>query len=264
MKIKPTLYLTSFVLFTLLFTLTSCEPPSFLSVSKTTPIYFESTAPSSSTTPSPSLTATATQTLTNTPSPTAENTSTATITPTMTPTQFYGFEDARVFQSYVDYSGTTFYFIVPGVAAPYYGTVDGYDLTCESDPNQENLLICRAEESLFGTNLKDFEFFTDEDHTFLVYEGAFVTYLHIIPATPTPAGFIWPRADFSPADVAWGYTPPDCKERGVNLTCEIEYRLYEDNSCLVGMSCFDSCGHYYSVDTIKSRSGDFTFSGPCW
>jgi len=182
----------------------------------------------------------------------------------VTPTKFFGFEDARVFQSYADITGTIFYFIVPGVAAPYYGTVDGYELTCEPDPNQENLLICRSEENLFGTNLKDFEFFADEDHTFLVYEGAFVTYLHIIPATPTPAGFIWPRADFSPADVAWGYTPPNCTERGVNLTCEIEYRLYEDNSCLVGMSCFDSCGHYYSVDTIKSRSGAYTFSGPCW
>lgn len=235
-----------------------------MTVSKTTPVFDEPIAPSYSATPLPSPTATATQTLTHTPSPTAENTSTTTITPTVTPTKFFGFEDARVYQSYADNTGTIFYFIVPGLSAPYYGNVDGYDLTCEPDPSQANLLVCRSDENLFGSNLKDFEFFADEDHTFLVYEGAFATHLHIIPATPTPAGFIWPRADFSPADVSWGYTPSNCPARGVNLTCEIEYRRYDDGSCLVGMSCFDSCGFYYSVDTIKNKSGEYIFSGPCW
>jgi len=264
MKIKPNLHLTCYILVTLLFILTACQSPSFLTVSKTTPIYIESPALSYSETPPPSPTATATQTLTHTPSPTAENTSTATITPTITPTKFFGFEDARVYQSYADATETIFYFIVPGVDAPYYGTVDGFNLTCEPDPNQENLLICRSDNNLFGTNRKDFEFFADQDHTFLVYEGSFATYLHLVVATPTPPGFIWPRADFSPADITWGYTPANCPVRGINLTCEIEYRRYADNSCLVGMSCFDSCGFYYSVDTIKNKSGSYSFSGPCW
>jgi hypothetical protein len=264
MKKSPTLHSTYLILATLLFLLAACEVPSFLTDSNTSPIYVESPAPSSSATLFSSQTAMASQILTDTPSPTAEDTSTATIPPAVTPTPFLGFKHARVYQSYADTTESVFYFIVPGVTAAYYGTVDGYDLTCEPNPSQPNLLVCRSNENLFGTNIMDFEFFADEDHTFLVYEGAFATNLHIIPATPTPAAFIWPRADFLPADVTWGNTPANCPERGVNLSCEIEYRLYDDNSCLVGMSCFDSCGFYYSVDTIKNKPDPYTFSGPCW
>ena len=264
MRIKPTLHLTCFILVTLLFLLAACERPSFLIVSKTTPIDIESPPPSSSATPLPSSTATATQTLTHTPSPTGTNTATATLTPTITPTKFTGFENARVEKAYADDTGTVLYFNVPGVTAPYYGTIDGFDLICEPDPDQENLLTCRSEENLYGTNLYQFEFFADEAHTFLVYEGSFLTNLDKFFSKPLMAGLIWPRADFTTADVAWGNTPADCSARGANLSCEIEYRRYEDNSCLVGMSCFDSCGFYYSVDTIKKRSGEYTFSGPCW
>jgi hypothetical protein len=274
MKIKPNLQLTCYLLATLLFLLTACQTPGFSDYLQTTPVNDEASARSSSATPPPSPTAT--HAPTHRPSPTATNTLTATITPTVTPTQFLGFKDAWVYQSYADYKLTIFYFIVPGVTAPYYGTVDGYDLTCEPDPSQVNLLVCRSDKNLYGTNLKDFEFFADQGRTFLIHEGTFATYLYVIPATPTIASIIWnpppptsgeliwPRADFSAADISWGPTPADCPERGVNLTCEIEYRHYDDNSCLVGMSCFDTCGYYYSVDTIKDKTGEYTFSGPCW
>jgi hypothetical protein len=264
MRIKPFLFLTCFILTVMLFLLSTCESIGFLTIPKTSLDPDFTYSASIGTTPLPSPTSTKTKTQTNTPAPTAENISTANITPTVTPTPFFGFEDARVYQSYADYFGTIFYFIVPGVAAPYYGTVDGYDLTCEPDPSLENVLICRSDENLFGTNLKDFEFFADQDHTFLVYEGTIITYLDQTPSTPELADLIWPQADFTTADVTWGYDPPNCPSRGLNLTCEIEYRRYDDNSCLVGMSCFDSCGFYYSVDTIKNKSGAYSFSGPCW
>mgnify|MGYP007134650109 CR=1 FL=1 len=264
MRKLPTLPFSYLILATLLFLLSACEGSSFLTVSKATAIFDESPAPSVSATPLPLPTVTATQTFTHTPSPSVENSSTASITPSITPTKFFGFEDARVYQSYADNTESIFYFIVPGVAAPYHGTVDGYDLSCKPEPNQENLLICRSDENLFGTNLKDFEFFADEEHTFLIYQGSFATNLHIIPATPTPAGSFWPRADYTTADITWGFTPANCPIRGLNLTCETEYRRYDDNSCLVGMSCFDSCGFYYAVDTIKNKPGAYTFSGPCW
>jgi hypothetical protein len=264
MKIKANLPLTCFTLSIMLFLFAACERPSFLTVSKTTPIYVESPEPLSSATPLPSSTETATQTLTYTPSPTGTNTATATLTPTVTPTKFTGFENARVEKAYADDNGTVLYFNVPGVATSYYGTIDGYELICTPDPDQENLLTCRSEENLYGTNLYPFEFFADEAHTFLVYKGSFLTNLDKFFSKPLLAGLIWPRADFTTADVAWGDTPADCSARGINLSCEIEYRRYEDNSCLVGMSCFDSCGYYYSVDTIKSRSGAYTFSGACW
>jgi hypothetical protein len=78
---------------------------------------------------------------------------------------------------------------------------------------------------------------------------------------PNP-GLIWPRADFTRADVWWDQSN-NCPDRGTNISCEIEYRNYSGR-CLVGMSCFDACGAYYGVDTIKYGSGDYTFSGPCY
>mgnify|MGYP003594232551 FL=1 len=81
--------------------------------------------------------------------------------------------------------------------------------------------------------------------------------------TPTwfPSPYLqWPRATFTAADVSWGEW---CPARGENVTCEFEYRNYSGR-CLVGWTCYDACGLYYAVDTIKDASGPFTFSGPCY
>ena len=204
------------------------------------------------------------KTHTKTPSTTATITSTASPIPSPTPTPFLGFEGASVYKAIVFDKETTFYLIVPGVSAPYYGTVDQFSLSCEADPNQDNLLVCNSNENLFGTDMKLFEFFADEAKSFLVFKGEFSTDLDKVQPTATPAGFIWPRADFTSADIAWGITPGNCSVRGINLTCEIEYRKYDDGSCLVGISCFDSCGYYYSVDTIKNKTGNWVGWGPCW
>jgi len=85
--------------------------------------------------------------------------------------------------------------------------------------------------------------------------------------TPTPTWepnpyMIWPRATFTQYDVWWG-GDAWCPERGTNVTCEIEYRDYS-GQCLVGMTCFDACGKYYGVDTIRNGVGSYTFSGPCY
>ncbi|MGI6260048.1 MAG: hypothetical protein ACOYKC_09355 [Anaerolineaceae bacterium] len=72
---------------------------------------------------------------------------------------------------------------------------------------------------------------------------------------------IWPRATFTQFDVWWAGNW--CPARGTNVSCEIEYRLY-GTQCLVGMTCFDACGSYYGVDTIKYGTGPYTFSGPCY
>jgi hypothetical protein len=76
---------------------------------------------------------------------------------------------------------------------------------------------------------------------------------------PIP-GMIWPRATFGPGDVYWGQW---CPSRGMNVTCETEYRDY-GGICTVGMTCYDDCGFYYSVDTIKGHTGPYTFTGPCY
>ncbi len=220
-------------------------------------------------TASPVSTDTPTPVDTDTPEPTLTFTLAATLSPT--PTQFLGFEDARVYKAFAYYDETIFHFIVPNVANPYYGTVDGVPMTCEVDESYINALLCRANADLFGTDVKHFEFFADEARTFLVYRGDFSTTLNKKPPTAVPmftptssTGLIWPRADYTDADVTWSPKPSGCAERGVNLTCEIEYRKYDDGSCLVGQSCWDSCGFYYSVDTIKDKTGNWEPSGPCW
>ena len=86
-------------------------------------------------------------------------------------------------------------------------------------------------------------------------------------ATQTPTWqpnpyMIWPRATFTQWDVWWG-GDEWCPARGTNVTCEIEYRDYS-GQCLVGMTCFDACGKYYGVDTIRNGVGPYTFSGPCY
>lgn len=90
-------------------------------------------------------------------------------------------------------------------------------------------------------------------------------------ATPTEAptltptwqpipGMLWPRATFTANDITWGTYCPD---RGQNVSCETEYRNY-GGVCAVGMTCYDSCGFYYSVDTIRYHGGSYSFSGPCY
>lgn len=258
--------LIALILLVFVFVLSACQPQSTAEIAQAEVEEEEQTQPPGTDTPMalPTTTEKPVETSTNTPKPTPTNTLIATIAPTIMPTQFMGFDQARVFKALAYQDETLFYFIVPGVAASYYGTVDDVDLSCLTDPAQENLLVCRAEEDLFGTDWKSFKFFADAAKTALVYEGEFSTSLDKHPPTPTPAGFIWPRADFTADDITWARTPPGCTERGVGLTCETEYREYPDGSCLVGMSCFDSCGYYYSVNTIDDKTGPWVGRGPCW
>ncbi len=255
-----------FVLLVIILFMSACQPQPTAEISQVEVEEEEQTQPPEADSPTafPTETEKPVETSTNTPNPTPTNTLIATIAPTMLPTQFMGFDLARVFKALAYKDETIFYFIVPGVAASYYGTVDGVELACETEPEQENLLVCRAEEDLFGTDWKSFEFFADEGKTVLVYEGDFSTTLDKLPPTPTPAGFIWPRADFTANDITWAATPPGCTTRGVGLNCETEYREYSDGSCVVGMSCFDSCGYYYSVNTIDGKTGPWVGRGPCW
>ncbi len=74
-----------------------------------------------------------------------------------------------------------------------------------------------------------------------------------------PGGLIWPRANFSDANISWRSTT--CADEGKNLTCEIEYRK-DSSNCYVGMSCWDACGWYYSVNTIPEGVNDY--SAPCY
>lgn len=80
------------------------------------------------------------------------------------------------------------------------------------------------------------------------------------PSQVTVNGLIWPRAHFTEANVSWRGT--GCATPGRNLSCEMEYRKDSSGGCYVGMSCYDDCGWYYSVNTIPA--GVEEFSAPCW
>jgi hypothetical protein len=79
--------------------------------------------------------------------------------------------------------------------------------------------------------------------------------------TPDYGGLIWPRASFNESNIIWRQS--DCAQKGRNLTCEIEYRS-DGQGCYVGMTCYDVCGWYYSVNTIPDGVGPEKGSGPCW
>lgn len=72
---------------------------------------------------------------------------------------------------------------------------------------------------------------------------------------------IWPRAYFSDSNISW--RQGGCANEGKDLGCEIEYRT-DSSGCYVGMSCYDACGWYYSVDTIPGDVGAEYSSGPCY
>ncbi len=206
----------------------------------------------------PSETPTLLPTKTDLPSVTPTSSS----TPTMMPTQFLGFEKATVYESYANDTQSTFYIIVPYVDADYYGKVDESIMTCKVDRNYQNMLICTAAGDLTGEDFKTFEFYADEAMTYLVFKGELSTGLIYKKPTPTFIAYIWPKAEFTAADITWGGAETWCPLRGQKITCETEYRNY-DGQCFVGHTCADECGFFYSVDTIKDRTGSWVGWGPC-
>ena len=202
---------------------------------------------------------------TNTPLPTATYTATLTNTATSTPTPYLGFLDAELYRAWNTENQTFYYFTIGDAEQTFYGTVDGNPITCEPDTQYPGNLVCVADKFLFGEPYSYFEFFTDASRTQLLYSGEYFTGLAILQsATPTSiyAGLIWPRAEFTAADITWAGGETWCPLRGVNITCETEYRNYS-GVCVVGSSCFDMCGFFYAVDTIKDRTGEWEGCGPC-
>ena len=210
--------------------------------------------------PTPTETETPTPTKTLTPTHTVTTTSTA--TGTNTPTPFLGFEQIWLASAYNQGNQTLFTFYVPGVSEVFYGTVDGYPMVCEPHADYQDTLICISDHDLSGFGYMTFNFFVDESMTHLIFSDDLFTGLNNTPV-PTKLPLIWPRADFTEDDVTWAGGSTWCPQRGENITCETEYRNY-GGQCVVGSSCFDACGYYYSVNTIPDNGGEYSFSGPCW
>ena len=198
----------------------------------------------------PSVTPSITLTATNTLTPTAS------LTPTFTATPFKGFESASFNGVQYDTNAVYLIFNVPNVSQSYSLHVQGQVLQCSPSQSYANTLVCE------GTNYSpDYgslgcDFYTVEGETEkLLYSGYFY---YAQPATATPPPPPWV--------VNWDGSH-DCPQRGENVSCETEYRLIGGVPCMIA-SCFDLCGHYYSIDNCTGLTGEIVFtgrhSGPGW
>ncbi|MEA4930257.1 MAG: hypothetical protein VB026_01635 [Anaerolineaceae bacterium] len=224
----------SFVLCTLtvLVVLTACK-------SSTAPTSSPEPSPSPSMTPQP--TATATSQPTNTLSPTS--TSTTAPTPTETLLPFAGFGDLfRLFRTWYLEDKTYFYFLNAGIEDTLYATADEFKLDCKADPSYPVQMICVYDGTIEGRSMMDFRFYTDRARTVKVFEA---------------------RYDADLMDDTIYHHQYDCPDRGKNVQCTSEYRLY-DGICYYAHTCYDACGLYYSKDNLPEVYNEFQgYTTPC-
>ena len=244
-----------FLLLLLAFLLAACSAAIHRSVAPMLMQTFTAQAGQPTTTPHTLILATATPTR----SPTATRTATATITPTasltptVTATPFGGFESSGFHG--VQYSGSRVYllFTVPGVTEAYHLSVEGHNLACAPSDTYADLLVCEGTQYAPSYGTLDCDFYT-QTHD-LIYRGS---YYHAVPQTPTPAPPPWVPI--------WNLSN-NCPQRGENVSCETEWRTVGGVPCMIA-SCFDQCGHYYSIDNCSQLSGEVVFTsrhpGPGW
>lgn len=202
--------------------------------------------------PQPTLTPTATNTPTmppptatslptQTPTQTAEPTETA--TPTRTKVPFSGFMSLfSLYRAWSHDGKTYFYFLQSNFPGTMYARADNYDLVCNPDPKYPLHMQCESSQEIFGQDEMTFTFFTDEDRQDLVHTQKFSTGL---------------------VDNTVYYHDTDCPDRGKNVYCESEYRLY-DGRCYYAHTCYDACGLYYSRDNLPAVWKEFQgYTTPC-
>jgi len=188
-----------------------------------------------------SPTATATKEPTETPNPTA--TATTAPTPTETLLPFTGFRDLfRLFRTWYAEDKTFFYFLNAGIEDRLYATADEFELDCQLDPKFPVQMICVYDGTIEGRTMMDFRFFTDRARTVQVFEA---------------------RYDADLVDDTIYHHQYDCPDRGQNVECVSEYRLY-DGICYYAHTCYDACGLYYSRDNLPEVYNEFQgFTTPC-
>ena len=184
---------------------------------------------------------------TDTPAPTLTATHTEVPTETTTPTRtkvpFAGFMQLfSLYRAWSHEGKTYFYFLQSNFPGTMYARDDSYDLVCNPDPKYPLHMQCESEQEIFGQDEMTFTFFTDEDRQDLVHTQKFLT------------GLV--------NDIVY-YHNTDCPDRGKNVHCESEYRLY-DGRCYYAHTCYDDCGLYYSRDNIPEVWNEFQgFTTPC-
>jgi len=198
----------------------------------------EPTEPATATLPP---TPTATDLPTETPLPTASATTAPTPTETLLP--FGGFPDLfRLFRTWYLEDQTYFYFLYAEIEEKLYASADEFELDCQPDPKFPVHMICVYDGTIEGRSMMDFRFFTDRARTVQVFEA---------------------RYDADLVDDTIYHHQYDCPDRGENVQCTSEYRLY-DGICYYAHTCYDACGLYYSKDNLPTVYNEFQgFTTPC-
>ncbi len=193
----------------------------------------------------PTVTSTLTETLVPLPSATHNPTATPTIAPTPTETliPFAGFRDLfRLFRTWYLEDKTYFYFLNAGIEDRLFATADEFDLECQADPKFPVQMICVYDGTIEGRTMMDFRFFADRARNVQVFEA---------------------RYDADLVDDTIYHHQYDCPDRGKDVQCTSEYRLY-DGICYYAHTCYDACGLYYSKDNLPEVYNEFQgFTTPC-
>jgi len=151
------------------------------------------------------------------------------------------------FKSWINYEETYFYFLNAYVKGRIYGTIDGnYDIVCDPDPLKPVHMICVSDNTNWNNSNMEFIFYADESKSKIIHQQSFSVFV-----SPKLGGnVIYHRAY-------------DCPDRGKNVWCESEYRLY-DGKCYYAHTCYDDCGLYYSLDNIPDVWNEFQgYTDPC-
>jgi hypothetical protein len=178
---------------------------------------------------------TATQVPTKPPTATATPlpTLTATITNTSTPTvDFTKFKLTAVTQK--PQTAMSLIFTIPGLKTAVQVKVGGSSFYCQVDARYSDKLFCNGPDLLIDTELP--VRFIDTDGTTVLYKG--VIYI--------PQSILGQKL---PDNIDWGL----CPQRGTNVTCETENRVWWNPPCVVS-TCYDACGYFYSIDTCTSQN----------
>ena len=205
------------------------------------------TTPNPTSTPTLALSPTLTPLPSQTQPPTATPTPTEAPTPTPTPTQtdvpFAGFpKDFHLYRAWNNGDETYFYFFQANIIDKLYAKADDYDLVCNPDPLYPHHMQCVAETKIFGEDEMTFTFYSDEARQHPVFSQVFHT------------GLV--------NDIIYHHAN-DCPDRGKDVYCESEYRLY-DGRCYYAHTCYDACGLYYSRDNFPEVWNEFQgYTVPC-
>jgi len=223
-----------FVLVTVLVFLQACTAATALPTATPAPLPTVTETPRPSETPAPSDTSTPLPSATFTLTPSATHTATSSSTPMPS---FAGF--TVEYAQYTNY-GMLMGFKIPGIQENYRLKVNDINYTCNLNDKAPDYLYCYGPQFAQNQEIQLVFYPPDPADNTPLYTVSYKVSLLVLPTVD-------PRVLMTQA-------PGSCPQRGINVTCETEYRKDGKGGCCVVSTCADACGYYYSMDTCPVGS----------